>query len=154
MLHLSRLKARSPHKPLHRAKSPRSFQWIRTASARNFFYRCPNSSARFRRQVAAAANAVTHFPLLWYWLQNSATNPATYDLLLDIGWKLALVLGAALAVEWLVQRAVRKPISMLDARIPNSARTTTTPTLTQDEIASLLLNPRKPRCRRGNGASS
>lgn len=92
-------------------------------------------------QVAAAANTVTHFPLLWYWLQNSATNPATYDLLLDIAWKLALVLGAALAVEWLVQRAVRKPISMLDARIPNSARTTITPTLTQDEIASLPAEP-------------
>ncbi len=92
-------------------------------------------------QVAAAANAVTHFPLLWYWVQNSATNPATYDLLLDIAWKLALVLGCALAVEWLVRRAVRRPISLLDARIPNSARTTTSPTLTQDEIASLPAEP-------------
>jgi len=92
-------------------------------------------------QVAAAANAVTHFPLLWYWLQRSATDPATWNLLLDIAWKLALVLGGALAVEWLVRRAVRRPLAMLDARIPNSARTTTSPTLTQDEIASLPAEP-------------
>jgi small-conductance mechanosensitive channel len=92
-------------------------------------------------QIATAANAVTHFPLLWHWLQRSATNPATYDLLLDIAWKLALVLGSALAVEWLVRRALRRPIELLDARIPNSARTTATPTLTQDEIADLPAEP-------------
>lgn len=92
-------------------------------------------------QIASAANAVTHFPLLWHWLQRSATNPATYDLLRDIAWKLALVLGSALVVEWLVRYALRRPIALLDARIPNSARTTATPTLTQDEIASLPAEP-------------
>ncbi len=111
------------------------------AWARNFFCRCPNNSEPFRARLPAAANAVTHFPLLWHWLQRSATNPATYDLLLDIAWKLALVLGSALVVEWLVRRALRRPIALLDARIPNSARTTATPTLTQDEIASLPAEP-------------
>ncbi len=46
-----------------------------------------------------------------------------------------------MAAEWLVRRAVRRPLAMLDARIPNSARTTSTPTLTQDEIASLPAEP-------------
>lgn len=73
-------------------------------------------------QIASAADAVTHFPLLWNWLERSATNPATYDLLLDIAWKLALVLGCALAAEWLMRRAVRRPIALLEARIPKTAR--------------------------------
>ena len=61
---------------------------------------------------------VTRFPALWHWLVRTATDPVSYDILLDIAWKLALVFGCALSAEWLVNRAVRRPLASLQARIP------------------------------------
>ncbi|MPZ37287.1 MAG: mechanosensitive ion channel [Rhizobiales bacterium] len=81
--------------------------------------------ATISSQIAAAADAVTRFPLLWHWLKRSATDPASYDLLFDIAWKLALILGCALAVEWLVRRALRRPIALLVAWMPKPARAPT-----------------------------
>lgn len=74
------------------------------------------------RTITAAARSITRFPALWYWLQNSANNPATWQLLFDIAWKLAVVFGGALAAEWAAVWLLRKPQAMLEARIPYSAR--------------------------------
>jgi small-conductance mechanosensitive channel len=73
------------------------------------------------RDIADAARSVTRFPALWHWLERTASDPASYDILLDIAWKLALVFGAALAAEWLVGRAVRRPLALLEARMPQAA---------------------------------
>ena len=88
-------------------------------------------------EIAAAANAVTHFPLLWRWLERSATDPATYDLLLDIAWKLAAVLGCALAAEWVLRLAVRRPIAMMEARTPKAVRDTAQELPAENALASL-----------------
>jgi small-conductance mechanosensitive channel len=74
------------------------------------------------RDIAAAARSVVRFPALWHWLRRAAEDPATYELLFDIAWKLALVFASALAAEWLVGRLLRRPQSMLEARIPYAAR--------------------------------
>ncbi len=74
------------------------------------------------RDIADAVRTITRFPALWQWLQRTATDPATYGILLDIAWKLALVFGCALSAEWLVGRAVRRPLALLEARIPPIAR--------------------------------
>jgi small-conductance mechanosensitive channel len=73
------------------------------------------------RDIADAARSVTRFPALWHWLERTASDPASYDILLDIAWKLALVFGCALCAEWLVGRAVRRPLALLEARIPPAA---------------------------------
>jgi small-conductance mechanosensitive channel len=73
------------------------------------------------RDIADAARTITRFPALWHWLERTATNPASYDILLDIAWKLALVFGCALAAEALVTRAVRRPLTLLEAHIPRPA---------------------------------
>jgi small-conductance mechanosensitive channel len=73
------------------------------------------------RDIADAARSVTRFPALWRWLERTASDPASYDILLDIAWKLALVFGCALSAEWLVGRAMRRPLALLEARIPPAA---------------------------------
>jgi len=73
-------------------------------------------------QIAVAAQSVTRFSTLWQWIRNSADNPATYQLLLDIAWKLAVVFGGALAAEWLAVWLLRRPLAALDARVPFAAR--------------------------------
>lgn len=73
-------------------------------------------------EVSAAVQSVTRFPALWYWLQRSANDPATYHLLFDIAWKLVIVFGGALAAEWLVVWLLRRPQAALEARIPFVAR--------------------------------
>lgn len=74
------------------------------------------------KQIAAAARAVTHFPAFYYWFLRTANDPSSYHTLLDIAWKLGLVFGCALVAEWLVWWASRKPLALLEARVPRSAR--------------------------------
>ncbi|WP_315833788.1 mechanosensitive ion channel domain-containing protein [Bradyrhizobium prioriisuperbiae] len=69
------------------------------------------------REISDAAQSVTRFPLLWYWLVQTASDPVTYNILLDIAWKLALVIGCALVAEWLVARAIRRPYAWLETHV-------------------------------------
>lgn len=102
------------------------------------------------RDIADAARSVTRFPALWHWLERTASDPASYDILLDIAWKLALVFGAALCAEWLVGRAVRRPLALLEARMPQTAHLPA-PTLDHSDppssLADLSAEPGKRRRR-------
>jgi len=73
-------------------------------------------------EIAYVARTLTHFPAFYYWFVRTANDPAAYDQLLDIAWKLALVLACALGAEWLVVRIVRGPVAFLEARMPQAAR--------------------------------
>ena len=68
--------------------------------------------------IADAVRSVTRFRGLWRWMQRTANDPAAYDALIDIAWKLALVLGCALAAEWLIGFLLRKPLALLAGRMP------------------------------------
>jgi small-conductance mechanosensitive channel len=74
------------------------------------------------REVSWAARRVTHFSALWHWMVRTATDPVYQSLLLDITWKFVLVFGCALAVEWLLWGALRRPLRALEARVPSVAR--------------------------------
>jgi small-conductance mechanosensitive channel len=73
------------------------------------------------RDVADMARTLTHFPAFYYWIVRTANDPAAYNLLIEIAWKLALVLGCALAVEWVVFLLIRRPVIFLEARVPQTA---------------------------------
>ncbi|HLG80492.1 MAG TPA: mechanosensitive ion channel domain-containing protein [Bradyrhizobium sp.] len=73
-------------------------------------------------EVAYVARTLTHFPAFYYWIVRTANDPAAYDQLLDIAWKLALVLACALAAEWVIVRLVKRPVAFLEARMPRAAR--------------------------------
>src|SRR5665213_1974546 len=73
-------------------------------------------------EVAGLARTLTHFPAFYYWIVRTANDPAAYDQLFDIAWKLALVFGCAFAAEWLIFRAIKRPVALLEARLPQSAR--------------------------------
>jgi small-conductance mechanosensitive channel len=94
------------------------------------------------REVTWAARSVTHFPALWHWVVRTTTDPVYYNLLLDIAWKFVLVFGGAFAVEWLVWRALRRPLQALEARIPRAARaparmvTVSDPPSSADDLAA------------------
>ncbi|WP_458759648.1 mechanosensitive ion channel domain-containing protein [Afipia sp. TerB] len=70
------------------------------------------------KQIADAARAVTHFPALWHWLVRTVNDPWAANLLLNIAWKLAVVLACALAVEWLVHAALKRPLGALERHAP------------------------------------
>jgi small-conductance mechanosensitive channel len=73
-------------------------------------------------EIADMARTLTHFPAFYYWIVRTANDPSAYDQLLDIAWKLALVFGCALAAEWLIFRVVKRPVALLEARLPQMAR--------------------------------
>ena len=72
------------------------------------------------RQVADMARTLTHFPAFYYWIVRTANDPAAYNLLIEIAWKLALVFGCAFCAEWLICRLIRRPVAFLEARVPQA----------------------------------
>jgi moderate conductance mechanosensitive channel len=74
------------------------------------------------REVADVARTLTHYRAFYYWIVRTANDPAAYNQLFDIAWKLALVFGCAFAAEWLVFRLIKRPVTLLEARIPQAAR--------------------------------
>jgi moderate conductance mechanosensitive channel len=73
------------------------------------------------REVADMARTLTHYRAFYYWFVRTANDPSAYQQLLDIAWKLALVFICALAVEWLVFRLIKRPVALLEARLPQTA---------------------------------
>ena len=74
------------------------------------------------RDIADMARTLTHFPAFYYWIVRTANDPAAYNLLIEIAWKLALVIGCALAAEWVIFRLIRRPVIFLEARVPQTAQ--------------------------------
>ena len=70
-------------------------------------------------QVASSLKAVNDLPLLRRWLASQAADPAARARILDAAWKLVVVLGAALAAEWMAARALRGARAGLARRVPN-----------------------------------
>ena len=73
-------------------------------------------------EIADMARTLTHFPAFYYWIVRTANDPSAYDQLFDIAWKLALVFGCAFAAEWLIFRVIKRPVALLEARLPQTAR--------------------------------
>ena len=74
------------------------------------------------REVADVARTLTHYRAFYYWFVRTANDPSAYHQLLDIAWKLALVFVCAFAAEWLVFRLIKRPVALLEARLPQTAR--------------------------------
>ncbi|MBR1224821.1 MULTISPECIES: mechanosensitive ion channel domain-containing protein [unclassified Bradyrhizobium] len=74
------------------------------------------------REVTYLVRSVTHFPAFYYWFLRTVNDPAAYGQIFDIAWKLALVFGCAFAAEWLVFRLIKRPVALLEARLPQTAR--------------------------------
>ena len=73
-------------------------------------------------EIADLARTLTHFTAFYYWIVRTANDPAAYDQLLDIAWKLALVFGCAFAAEALTVRVVRWPVALLEGGLAPTAR--------------------------------
>jgi moderate conductance mechanosensitive channel len=74
------------------------------------------------RDVADMARTLTHYRAFYYWIVRTANDPTAYQQLLDIAWKLALVFFCAFAAEWLVFRLIKRPVALLESKIPHTAR--------------------------------
>ncbi|MCP3387635.1 mechanosensitive ion channel [Bradyrhizobium sp. CCGB12] len=88
-------------------------------------------------EIASMARTLTHFPAFYYWFLRTANDPAAYNLLIEIAWKLALVLGCALAAEWVIFRLIRRPVAFLEGRVPQTARLPTQVLLIADPPSSM-----------------
>ena len=73
-------------------------------------------------EIADLARTLTHFTAFYYWIVRTANDPAAYDQLLDIAWKLALVFSGAFVAEWVVFRLIQRPVAFLEAHLPQTAQ--------------------------------
>ena len=69
-------------------------------------------------QTMDALNAVQSLPLLYGWAVVMATNPLALGILVDVAWRVVLVLICAAAVEYGLRRALRRPIRRLEGQAP------------------------------------
>ena len=69
-------------------------------------------------QLAAAARNLSDFPMIWRWLVQIATDPNARQTLLDTAWRLALVIACAFGAEWVIRRAIRRPLAAVDRYVP------------------------------------
>jgi len=76
-------------------------------------------------EIADMARTLTHSPAFYYWIVRTANDPAAYDQLLGIAWKLALVFGCAFAAEWVIFRIIKRPAALLEAHLPPTAHAPT-----------------------------
>ncbi len=63
--------------------------------------------------------AVQSLPLLSAGVVMVATNPIAHDILVDVSWRMALVLVVAAAVEYGLRRAMQRPIRGLESLAPS-----------------------------------
>lgn len=73
---------------------------------------------RAGHQAMDALRTVQSLPLLYGWAVVMATNPMARDVLTDIAWRVALALLCAFTVEYLLRRALRRPMSRLNGGTP------------------------------------
>jgi moderate conductance mechanosensitive channel len=75
----------------------------------------------FSHEISDVARTLTHFPAFYYWIVRTANDPAAYDQLVDIAWKLALVFGCAFVTEWVIFRLIQRPVAILESHLPQTA---------------------------------
>lgn len=74
--------------------------------------------SRVGNQAMDAMETVQSLPLLYGWAFVMATNPVARSLLEDVVWRVALVLACAVAFEYGLRRAMRRPIRSLENLAP------------------------------------
>ncbi|HYZ21136.1 MAG TPA: mechanosensitive ion channel domain-containing protein [Rhodopila sp.] len=70
---------------------------------------------RVGNQAVNAVETVQSLPLLYGWAVVMATNPVARGLLIDVVWRVAVVVLCAFAAEWGLRHAMRRPIRTLEA---------------------------------------
>ncbi len=71
---------------------------------------------RLSEDLLVTIRTVTDFPLLLSFVQQLVTDPWSQQLMLQIAWRLALVMGVGLAVQWGGRRLLRRPLAALAGR--------------------------------------
>jgi moderate conductance mechanosensitive channel len=71
-------------------------------------------------QAMHALDTVQSLPLLYGWMVMVATNPLARDILVDVSWRVALVLAVAAAAEYGVRSAMQRPIRGLEGLAPRT----------------------------------
>ncbi|HET6605570.1 MAG TPA: mechanosensitive ion channel domain-containing protein [Rhodopila sp.] len=104
-------KAAAPQSPLPIPLAPDSLGAQVLVSASGMVNRLGN-------EAVATFNTVQSLPLLWGWAVVMATNPVARDLLIDVAWRVALVLACAVAAEYALRRLMRRPILALESLAP------------------------------------
>jgi small-conductance mechanosensitive channel len=92
-------------------------------------------------EVASMARTLTHFPAFYYWIVRTANDPSAYDQLADIAWKLALVFACAFGAEWLAFRLIKRPVALLEARLPQTAQASPQMLVRTSGQTSVLADP-------------
>jgi moderate conductance mechanosensitive channel len=111
----------SPHAPAAATEAPPASPLTADSLGAQLLLSVSEQVTEVSHQVADMARTLTHFPAFYYWIVRTANDPAAYDQLLDIAWKLALVFGCAFAAEWLLLRLIRRPVALLELRLPQAA---------------------------------
>ncbi len=71
---------------------------------------------RLSDDLLLTIRTVTDFPLLLNFAQQVMSDPWSRQLLLETAWRLLVVLGVGLAVQWAIRRLLQRPLAALASR--------------------------------------
>jgi small-conductance mechanosensitive channel len=112
----------SPQAPAAPPEPPRAVPLTADSLGAQLLLTVSEQLGEISHDIAAMVRTLTDFQAFYYWIVRTANDPAAYNQLLDIAWKLALVFGCAFAAEWIVFRLVKRPVALLESRLPYEAR--------------------------------
>ncbi len=75
-------------------------------------------ASRLAEEFESTVQTVGDVPLLWRWIDTTATDPAARTRITDAMWRLAVIVAAARAVEWVARRVLAPARRILEARAP------------------------------------
>ena len=88
--------------------------------------------------IQATAQTITHFSLLWSWLEDTVNDPYSRERVLDAAWKLIVVFGVALLLEWLIQRGLQRPMAAIEERAERARRKRETAEASSPSVCATL----------------
>ncbi len=72
-------------------------------------------------QIAQAGHTMADVPLLWAWIERTLGDPDSRARVLDAAWKLAVVFGAGLGMDYAAWRALQGPVRRLALLAPEGS---------------------------------
>jgi moderate conductance mechanosensitive channel len=97
----------APATPAAAAPSPLSMPLVPDSVGAELLVGASERLAHLSSDVMDTVRTITDFPQISRWAVHVAHDPASHALMLDAGWKLAVVLAAALSAEWILLRLLR-----------------------------------------------
>ena len=111
-----------PHSPANKPEKPPAVSLAPHSLGAQLMFQISRWPERLALSAAAAAQALTGLPLLLDWARQLAGDPGERLAVLTALWQLAVIVIAALLLEWVARRVLARPTTALENHAGDSEK--------------------------------